>query len=224
MATTLSSFIETRLDLLSASGKYLFWGGGVLRRTYLMKFRQTNRTNKRYYFRQDCSRRNYPQHAEEVHKLNEFRAKIVRALKDEFGDRFIGGLFPDKLAIDSYPELITPFKTTQKEYLSLVKSCQIVIFTRGRRQSTGWRFPEYLAMSRCIISEPLAYELPEELVDGKNLLTFTNENECIAACQKLLDDQDLASQMRNSNFDYYHRNVKPASLIWNTINIAKNKL
>jgi len=79
-------------------------------------------------------------------------------------------------------------------------------------------------MSRCIISEPLAYELPEELVDGKNLLTFTNENECIAACQKLLDDQDLAAQMRNSNFDYYHRNVKPASLIWNTINIAKDKL
>lgn len=159
-------------------------------------------------------------HSDEVREINEHRVNIVRALKNEFKDRFVGGLFPEKIAKSQCPDLITPYNTNRDEYFSLVKDNQISIMTRGLRQSIGWRLPEYLMMSRCIVSQSLAYELPESLIEGKNIFSYNTIDECLSACHRLLTDQNLANEMRKNNFDYYQRNVKPAALIWNTLRVA----
>lgn len=160
------------------------------------------------------------EYRDEVENLNITRVNLVRALKKEFGCRFRGGLIPNKQTEGKYNDLLTSEDTSREGFFKLNKACLIVVFTRGKRQSTGWRLPEHLAMSRCIVSQPLAYQLPDPLVDGKNYILFNNPDECISACYKILTNEDLAQQMRIDNFNYYQNYVKPSSLIRNTIEKA----
>ena len=157
---------------------------------------------------------------DEVDQINKYRVQIVSALRREFGKQFMGGLIPNGYTSKRYPELLTNCDTRQAEYFDLVKKCQIAVFTRGIRQSTGWRYAELLAMSRCIVSEPLAYELPAPLLEGLNCLYFSNPDECLAACYQILGNPTLAEQMRTANHEYFERNVRPSSLIRNTLNAA----
>jgi len=162
-----------------------------------------------------------PKYIEDNVNFNEFRVAILRALKKEFGKRFIGGLIPNDYTRKHYSDLITTEKTDQKSYLDLVGKCQIVVFTKGLRFSTGWRLPELLAMSRCIVSEPLEYELPDPLQEGKNYLLYNSPDECVEACIKLLNDEELIKKIRLNNYQYYNSFVKASSLIRNTLDIAK---
>ena len=168
--------------------------------------------------------RHPPTYFEENVNLNNFRVAVIQALKKAFGDKFIGGLIPNPYAVEHHSDLLTTQETSQQKYAELVRKCQVVVFTRGLRQSIGWRLPEYLAMSRCIVSEPLEYELPSPLQDGKNYLLFDSPDECVELCKRLLSDKSLVQDMRNDNFNYYMKYVRPASLIRNTIAAAKEKV
>ncbi len=158
--------------------------------------------------------------SDEIVELNKARVETIEALRQSFGNQFIGGLMPDDFARKHYPGLITRHGSSRKEYLELVRRCQVVVFTRGIRQSIGWRFPEYLAASRCIVTEPLLYHLPTPLLDGVNFLSFKSPEQCIISCRKLLNDPDLAQNMRAANFSYYEDNVKPAALVRRTLDAA----
>ena len=59
-------------------------------------------------------------------------------------------------------------------FLNIVKSSDICIATTGLHKSIGWKFGEYIAASRAIITEPLYYEIPGELKRGSNYLEFRN--------------------------------------------------
>ena len=85
----------------------------------------------------------------------------------------------------------------------------IGIYTRGLHHSLAFKLGEYLASSKCIVTEPLRNELPSPLVPGKNYLEFSTPQECMQRCEQLLDDHDLANQMRRNNWEYYQREVRP---------------
>jgi len=159
-------------------------------------------------------------HSAETDEMNRYRAEIVKALKGSLGRKFVGGLYPDEYARRRFPDLLTDLPTDQAEYMALLTRCRIAVFSRGLRQSTGWRYPEFLRASRCIVSEPLAYELPEPLEQGVNHLTFDDPDQCVEACSKILGDEDFAARMRRANYEYYQANVKPSSIIMNTIETA----
>lgn len=160
----------------------------------------------------------------EVAALNQSRINIVRALRAAFGKNFIGGFIPNSYTVQHYPDLLTNENTARNKYFELVKRCLVVVFTRGLRQSIGWRLPELLAMSRCVVSEPLAYKLPVPLRENVNYLLFDEPDQCIEACKTLLNNSDLAQQMRKNNYDYYHRYVEASALIRNTLEAASKMM
>ena len=148
--------------------------------------------------------------ARHVTKINEVRANTVCALRNEFGDHFVGGLYPTPFAKKNYPNCLTDLETDATKYLKLVKMCLIGVTTTGLHNSIGWKLAEYLAASRCIITEPLNYALPVSLVEGKNFLSFRTPEECVEKAKIIFNNQRLAKEMRKNNYDYYLTEIKPA--------------
>lgn len=156
----------------------------------------------------------------ETEELNAYRLEVLRALRRDLGTQFIGGLIPNEYARKKAPDLITMQPADRVSYLNLVKSARVAVFTRGIRQSTGWRLPEYLGMSRCIVTEPLEYEVPVGLTDGINHLSFDNPQECINACKRLLEDETLANRMRRANHEYFDRHLSAENVIARSLDAA----
>ena len=163
-----------------------------------------------------------PQHADEVHKMNQVRIDVLRTLKREFGHRFIGGFIPNPVANELCPDLLTNYRTTRKAYFELVRKCKIALFTKGIRYSIGWRLPEFLATSRCLVIEPLVYELPNPLEEDMHVLSFSNAESAVSACDRLLTDATFAQNMRAENFRYYENYVRPSALVKNTLLASVN--
>lgn len=146
-----------------------------------------------------------------VKEINEERISTIRELKSAFGDKFIGGVMPSKFALQNYPEEVTNFPTDRKSFIDLVKSSLIGVYTRGLSNSVACKFPEYLAASSCIVSTPIRNELPSPLMPSKHYLEFSSTNECVMACQQLLKNPQMASQMRINNHNYYLTEVEPSA-------------
>jgi len=150
--------------------------------------------------------------------INKIRIESIRACRKEFGDSFIGGLQHDNFSMKHAKDLLLPFSLTNKEnFLKTIKHCNICIATTGLHDSIGWKFGEYVAASRAIVSEPLKYQLPGFFSEGKNYLEFRNNSDLINSILVLQKDKDKMFSMMNSNFHYYNNYLQPDKLILNTI-------
>lgn len=149
--------------------------------------------------------------AGEAGPLNEERVSVVRALKREFGARFVGGLVPTAFARARFPDDLTPHSSNYAEYLRIKKRCLISVYTRGVEHSLAFKLGETFAASQCLVSVPLRYGLPQPIDEGTHYLGFETVDQCLAACHRLLSEPELASVMRRANHDYYRREIEPAA-------------
>jgi len=170
-----------------------------------------------------------PEQAPKLHQsgqlknVNDIRANTIRALKKHFGEQFVGGVRRSAFTKKYYPDCIFPENLDMEEHINLSKKYLICVNTSGLHDSTGWKFPEYLAASRCIISEPLKFELPFPIEKQKHYLPFTTPDECVEACRRILNDSKLAFSMRKDNYTYYENNVKPSMIIFRSLETALSK-
>lgn len=159
----------------------------------------------------------------DVESINENRVKYIKACRKEFGSYFTGGLendvYSNLYAKDLNAEnLIVPYSLTNRgTFLEAIKNHNICVTTIGLHDSIGWKFGEYVAASRAIVSEPLAYELPGDFSSPQNYLTFSNEEELINRIEFLRKDKDLLFEIMQNNFNYYNNYVKPDKLVLNTL-------
>ena len=152
--------------------------------------------------------------------VNEQRVSVVRGLRKAFGNRFVGGLVPTKFAKTHYPDAVTDRPTRRKAYIRTSKHALIGVYTRGLHHSLAFKLPEYLAASKCIVSEPLRNALPYPLVASRNYLEFQTVDECVTLCDRLLSDPKEAREMRHQNHDYYRQHVRPAEHMLNCLERA----
>ncbi len=146
-------------------------------------------------------------------ELNATRIELIRTLRRRFGDRFVGGVQRDRYSERLCPDCVTDAETSKAHYLELMKSHLIAIASTGLHGSTGWKLAEYVAASRCIVSEPLRSVLPEPFVPGVHYLEYRTPEQCADACDRILDDPALAKTMRRDNEEYYRRALKPCALM-----------
>jgi hypothetical protein len=160
------------------------------------------------------------EHAARRKELNDMRAEIVRALKSRFKDRFVGGLQYSRFAEKHYPDCISTWETDKSSFLKLLKKCLVTVTTTGLHESIGAKLAEYVAASRCIVTEPLKQKLPTPLNEGRHILTFNDPDHCVEACERLLDDTTLAREMRRNNEAYYRSELKPSVLMFKHLRTA----
>jgi hypothetical protein len=154
--------------------------------------------------------------------LNNMRAACIRQLRGAFGDRFIGGLLDDAYARSAYPDVVVRNSsvTVRKNYLRLVDTCDVCIATRGLLDSTGWKFAEYLAKGRAIVSEHMRFEATGNLREGQNYITFSTPEECVKGVHRLLADSAYRNGMMAENQRYFSAYVRPEALVMNSLATA----
>ncbi|MEJ7766829.1 MAG: hypothetical protein WKF89_03395 [Chitinophagaceae bacterium] len=160
----------------------------------------------------------YVNNVRDLNEINEARVQTILECRKLFGKQFTGGLSRDKLSLEKYPELIVPPEMThRKNYLSLVKQSDICIATTGLHKSIGWKFAEYIAAARGIISEKLHYELPGNISSPTNYLEFSTVRDLLNNISLLLNNPETLRKMMLDNYQYYNLYVKPENIVLNSL-------
>jgi len=151
--------------------------------------------------------------------INEKRANCIKLLRDEFGSNFYGGFIHNNFAVKNYRDLLMPDnkQSSKRNYINLLKSYAICVATTGLHGSIGWKFAEYVAFSKAILSEELNYEVPGNLMERKNFLIFSSPEDCVEKAKRLFLDSELRNYIMTNNSRYYQSYLKPDSLVLNTI-------
>ncbi len=156
--------------------------------------------------------------SEEREEINITRVSCIKACKKEFGNLFLGGVQDISFSRKFCPELIVPrYLTNRRTYLKTMKTTNICVATTGLHGSTGWKFAEYIAASRAIVTEPLNFEVPGKFEVGKNYLQFYNEAELINNIVFLIDNPNEMKKMMFENYSYYNSFLRPDILVLNTL-------
>jgi hypothetical protein len=142
-------------------------------------------------------------------ELNEERAAIIRALRQEFGEHAIAGFVSWDYMLRNYPDLVVSWKTEQNNYINMVKKYQIGVSTRGLRNAPPFVLAEFLAAGRCILSKPIKAVFPKPLVHGEHLLFFYSIEELLEQCRMVLRDADLRRRLSHGAATYYQQEVEP---------------
>lgn len=154
----------------------------------------------------------------ETNLLNEQRIDIVRTLKKEFKNRFIGGIEYSNFSMKKCSDLVIPLSNSNKfSYMKHVHSNIIGISSVGLHQSIGWKFAEYVAASKAIISDSLNYSLPGNFNRKKNYIEYSSTDDLITKANDLLSDINQIHYIESNNRDYYEKYLRPDSLVYNTI-------
>lgn len=163
---------------------------------------------------------------EERAYINQVRAECIRLCRKEFGSCFFGGVSPSKFALENYKDLVIEDKqiTKRDHYLKKVKDASICIATMGLHQSIGWKFAEYVAASKAIVTEKLHYQVPGNFFEEQNYLVFTTPEQCIDQIYRLLEDDDFRYKMMVNNYKYYHEYIRPDRLVFNSILSVLHKI
>jgi len=152
-------------------------------------------------------------------QMNNTRIEIIRKLRNEFRNLFVGGLEPTEFALRNYPEyVIIDRKTTKKNrYLQLLKQSAIGIATVGLLGSNGWKLAEYIAGSKAIVTEKINFSVPGNFQEKTNYLKFTTPDECVENVTLLVENKEKRYEIMKHNFLYYQEFLRPDNLIWNTL-------
>ena len=155
-------------------------------------------------------------------RINEMRAECIRAMRHHFPGLFYGGLRHSPHAVQHHPDCLLPDGSLSKKwnYLKLMHASSICIATTGLLGSTGWRFAEYVAAAKAIVTEPLLTAPAGPLCEGVNYSTFQTPQECVELAGSLVDSPQRRLEMMRANLTYYHGYLRPDMLVWNAITTA----
>ena len=154
--------------------------------------------------------------------INKTRATIISVLRKELGQRFYGGFAQNRYTADHYKELLLSNKlaSTKRKYIDILHEYPICIATTGLYNSIGWKFGEYVAFSKAIVSEKLIYEVPGNFGPGKNYAEFETAEQCVEQAVALFDEKTAREQMMENNYQYYNEYLAPDKLVWRTLEKA----
>lgn len=146
------------------------------------------------------------------------RIEILFNLKKNFGSRFQGGISDSKYARKLAPELILDENESSKfNFVKKLKLNNICVSTKGLHGSIGWKFGEYVAAHKAIVSDKLLYDVPGNFCSPTNYLQFNTIDELINNVQLLIDDKVKRTEMELANYSYYHESLRPDSMVINAL-------
>lgn len=144
-------------------------------------------------------------------RINQSRADLIQHLRSMLGDRFIGGFSNSQHAQQNFSQQIyeNTELTKKKNYLKLVSNIPVCISSVGLHGSLGWKFGEYVALGRAIVSENTDLAVPYDFTIGKNYLSYGSNEECIEKIEKLLQNENNISALMHENFKYSENYLIP---------------
>ena len=160
----------------------------------------------------------------DVINIHEQRYRIIKLLKKEFPNYFLGGFIPSDIANNKYADALSNVPSAPELYLDALKNSKIVIYTRGLANSPAWKMAEYLSQGKVIIAERLTAELPVPLQHGKEVLFFDTDDELVENIKKVLADESLCKELSENARKYFEAHVHPAKNVKRILDIMITKL
>ncbi len=156
-----------------------------------------------------------------LNEVNAMRIGIVKALRKEYPNNSVAGIYRSELAKKLCPELILPDSLTKREkYIETMKASDICIGSTGLHNSISWKTGEYIAASRAIVNERFCYEVTGDFEIGKNYLDFDSVDRCMTHVGELFGNPDAVSEMKRNNHDYYLNYLRPDVQVANSLKEA----
>ena len=156
-------------------------------------------------------------------EINNVRVDCIRKLKKEFGKEFTGGLAPTTYAQNNFSDVVSSASMTSKRnYIAELKKYPVCISTTGLANSTGWKFGEYVALSKAIVSEKLHSQTAGNMQKNINYLQFDTADECVEQVHKLRSNKALMANMMRANHSYYINHLAPDKLVMSSLQRALN--
>ena len=154
--------------------------------------------------------------------LNETRARCIKLLRKELGPYFYGGFDQSHYAKEKFKDLLLDNSSisSKKNYISLLHQHPICIATTGLHGSIGWKMGEYVAFSKCIVSEKLNFTVPGNFAKDRNFFEFDTPELCLQKVMELVGDRFARRQMMEANWLYYTTHLRPERLVANTLILA----
>ncbi|RPI57486.1 MAG: hypothetical protein EHM55_01605 [Acidobacteria bacterium] len=155
-------------------------------------------------------------------EINSMRAECVRHLRNAFPSLFWGGLARDPHAMRHYRDCVVPndHVSHKHAYVELMHQSSICVATAGLRGSIGWKFAEYVAGAKAIVTETTNVRIPGTFGPPTNCLVFRNPQDCVECVGTLVDSPGRRLEMMRANAAYYHAFVRPDALVWNALTTA----
>lgn len=155
---------------------------------------------------------------DEREQISRNRIEIIRTLRREYGDSFIGGINDCRLSRELAPDLIVPGELTERrQYLRAMHGSDICIGTAGLHGSIGWKTGEYVAAAKAVVHEQMVYSVPGSFTEGVNYLSFRTAEECVKAVAELVANPGKLQAMKQANAAYYQQYLRPDVLVKNTL-------
>lgn len=150
--------------------------------------------------------------------INTVRIECVKMLRTEFKGSFKGGIVEDAFSSRKCKEIVLPSLATRRDnFINSMQKSDICIATTGLHNSIGWKFAEYVASSKAIVTEPLQCELPGNFDKNENFVEFINPTECVESVYRLIKNHKLRFKMMRANYYYYNNFVRPDNMILNSL-------
>lgn len=152
--------------------------------------------------------------ARDLQSMNELRVACIRALRRELGPRFEGGVQRTPFSVREYPDvaLESVAAGSRRQFIEAVRRHPVCVTTAGPHRSNGFKFAEYVAMSRAIVAEPVATEIPGRFAEPRNYLTFGSPLACVDQVVRLLEDATLREAQMQANARYFEAWMEPERL------------
>lgn len=151
--------------------------------------------------------------------LNDFRAQLIRNLRKEFGNQFIGGMFFKGQIAPDYLDCVTSVDPNPVNYRKFVQKASVVISTNGFGDSIPWKLTEYFQWGCCTVSQKNKHAFSVPIPDN-TLEEFQTVEECVHICKRLLADKNKRSLMKKNSIEYYNRHIQPVASIQQAIEKA----
>src|SRR5574344_204317 len=147
--------------------------------------------------------------------VNDNRMKYLNAVTSFTGIDFEGGVYsPNEEIFNSKGKKISYSNYLPAgDYVRKTKQSICVFNTPAVWECHGWKLGEFLAMGKAIISTPLKNALPEQLIDGENIVIVHNEQEIEKTIERLASDDAYRKCLEKGASQYYMRYCSPSSVV-----------
>lgn len=197
--------------------KFLFW-------TRLWENnRSDSEYNKSYPYLSTAEAHYYNSLVHEmIDSCNQFRIDTVRLMKEQFGPRFVYGIYVNETAKQLCPDLLQPCPELDSKpiYKQSLKQNYICINTEGLYHCYGAKVTEYLASGRAVISQEFHYQLPVPLIRDTNYIGCKTAEEIVSSACTIADDLSQIKAMEEANYNYFLDNCLPEHIIRQSIENA----
>lgn len=145
---------------------------------------------------------------------NQRRAAFIRAAKNH-ANQFEGGLVTAGKQSDmmGLSDVATSQAFSTKQYLSKTKRSSVVFNTPAAWGCHGWKFAEYFAMGKAIISMPFVNVPPQGIEHGVNIHLVERMADLDEAVCLLLTDTDYRQYLESNAREYFKNHLAPVAMV-----------